>query len=155
MTWSRLSLGSSRCKSQATDSILRLGFLQSIFLTLRLKEGALLSGGPPCGSFIFLNRATSGRSKRRPLGNTRRPYVKDANKNLDITFNFPSLQVDFLKCIYIYIYTYGNYKSGVSMQGPYIKSHIYIYCIHSIYRGIYRFINFIHVKLILSTNTLI
>lgn len=43
----------------------------------------VLSAGPPCGSFVFLNSYTSGRSKDRPLGNARsRPYVKVANRIL-------------------------------------------------------------------------
>ena len=61
---------------------LRIGFLKAIQLMLRLQQGGLATAGPPCGSFVFLNVATSGRSKSRPLGG-KYQYVKDANKTLD------------------------------------------------------------------------
>lgn len=54
------------------------GFLRSIQLLLRLERGGLATAGPPCGSFIFLNMGTSGRSKARPLGG-KYQYVKRAN----------------------------------------------------------------------------
>ena len=57
---------------------LRSGFLHAIQLVLKLREGALVTAGPPCGSFVFLNMGTSKRSKCRPLGG-RLPYVKKAN----------------------------------------------------------------------------
>ena len=60
---------------------LREGFLRSIQLVLRLGRGGLTTAGPPCGSFIFLNMGTSGRSKARPLGG-KYQYVKQANTNL-------------------------------------------------------------------------
>ena len=60
---------------------LRGGFLRSIQLLLRLERGGLATAGPPCGSFIFLNMGTSGRSKARPLGG-KYQYVKQANTNL-------------------------------------------------------------------------
>lgn len=64
-------------------AMLRPGFLRAAQLVLRLEEGSVLSAGPPCGSFVFLNSYTSGRSKDRPLGNARsRPYVKVANRIL-------------------------------------------------------------------------
>ena len=62
--------------------VLRQGFLKAIQLCLRLREGALAHAGPPCGSFVFINRWTSGRSKGRPLGNNRRSYVQIANEIL-------------------------------------------------------------------------
>ncbi|CAL1153433.1 unnamed protein product [Cladocopium goreaui] len=54
------------------------GFLRSIQLVLQVKEGGLITAGPPCGSFIFLNMFTSGRTKWSPLGN-KRGYVVEAN----------------------------------------------------------------------------
>ena len=61
----------------------RKGFLTAIQHTLRLKPGGLVTAGPPCGSFIFLNMGTSGRSKLRPLG-CRRNYVQVANETLGV-----------------------------------------------------------------------
>ena len=44
-------------------------------LVLRLRPGALLSLGPPCGSFVWCNLATSLRTVLRPLGNVDLPHV--------------------------------------------------------------------------------
>ena len=60
---------------------LREGFLKAIQLCLRLVPGGLATAGPPCGSFVFINRWTSGRSRTRPLGN-KRGYVQAANQLL-------------------------------------------------------------------------
>lgn len=57
---------------------LREGFLRSIQLVLQVREGGVITAGPPCGSFIFLNMFTSGRTKWSPLGN-KRGYVVEAN----------------------------------------------------------------------------
>lgn len=57
------------------------GFLRALLLTLRLAQSAVLSSGPPCSSFVFLNMSTSGRRKWRPFGFAgRRPYVCAANR---------------------------------------------------------------------------
>ena len=53
--------------------------MKSIQGVLKVQEGGLLTGGPPCGSFIFLNMATSKRTKQRPLGGPL-AYVKHANQ---------------------------------------------------------------------------
>ena len=65
---------------------LRQGFLASIQLMLRAREGSVATAGPPCGSFVFLNLFTSGRSKQRPLGYASRGYVREANKILAQTY---------------------------------------------------------------------
>ena len=66
-------------------SLLRSGLLRAIQLILRLEEGSVVSSGPPCSSFVFMNSATSGRSRARPLGNaSQRPYVRLANVLLDL-----------------------------------------------------------------------
>lgn len=69
----------------ASDSfIMRQGFFTALALTLRLRENGVMSCGPPCGSFIYLNSATSGRTRSRPLGNASlRSYVMMANRTLD------------------------------------------------------------------------
>ena len=58
---------------------LRTGFLRSIQLILRLQEHGLITAGPPCGSFVFLNMGTSGRRTWRPLGWSTKSYVRAAN----------------------------------------------------------------------------
>ena len=60
---------------------LRAGFLHGVQLMLQIEEGGLCCAGPPCGSFVFLNMATSGRTKTKPMGG-KRSYVKAANKYL-------------------------------------------------------------------------
>lgn len=66
-------------QGDAGDITSTTGFLTAIQHTLRLKPGGLVTAGPPCGSFIFLNMGTSGRSKHRPLG-CRRNYIQVANE---------------------------------------------------------------------------
>ena len=58
---------------------LRAGFLRCIQLILRLRPGGLVTAGPPCGSFTFINMGTSGRTKDTPFGG-KYAYVKGANK---------------------------------------------------------------------------
>lgn len=56
------------------------GWFRAIYLTLRLKPGSLVHGGPPCGSFVWINAHTSGRRTWRPFGfASLRPYVRQAN----------------------------------------------------------------------------
>lgn len=43
-------------------ALLRSGWLRGLQYTPRLVEQGLLHGGPPCGTFVFINRATSKRS---------------------------------------------------------------------------------------------
>ena len=57
----------------------RNGFYNCLLKVLRLQEGALMIGGPPCGSFVWVNRATSKRSRTRLFGDMTREYVKAAN----------------------------------------------------------------------------
>ena len=58
----------------------RQGFLGSLLVVLRLRENAVLHGGPPCSSFVFINSFTHGRTKSSPLGKFRlRGYVRAAN----------------------------------------------------------------------------
>ena len=59
--------------------LLRRGFYNILAKVLRLQPGALLVGGPPCGSWIWVNRATSKRSKQRIFGDVQKAYVKLAN----------------------------------------------------------------------------
>jgi len=57
----------------------RCGFYSILLMVLRLRPGGLLIGGPPCGSFVWINRATSLRSRARILGDTTKSYIRAAN----------------------------------------------------------------------------
>lgn len=64
-------------------SWLRCGWLTAIHLLLKLKEGGLVHCGPPCGSFIWINRSTSRRTRESPFGAASlRLYVRQANRIL-------------------------------------------------------------------------
>lgn len=59
--------------------LLPRGFLAILTKVLKLKPKGLLAGGPPCGSWIWINRSTSKRSRNRIFGDCARDYVKAAN----------------------------------------------------------------------------
>ena len=61
---------------------MRRGFIRALEHTLRLKELGLLFAGLPCCSFIFLNLATSRRSRETPFGDALKKYVFDSNVHL-------------------------------------------------------------------------
>jgi len=58
----------------------RTGWMNALKMTLQLKPGGLLVGGPPCSSWVWINRATSKRSKVRILGDSSREYVRLSNQ---------------------------------------------------------------------------
>ena len=60
-------------------AVLRLGFVAIVTLVLRLRPGGLLIGGPPCSSWVFINRATSRRSRQRVNGDCQKRYVRESN----------------------------------------------------------------------------
>ena len=60
---------------------LRQGFYNCVRLVLKLKPQALLFGGPPCSSWVFINRATSRRSASRAMGDQKMEHVKLGNSN--------------------------------------------------------------------------
>ena len=47
---------------------LRMGFAIAIQSVLRLREGGLLFGGPPCATFVWMSRSTTKRSSENPQG---------------------------------------------------------------------------------------
>ena len=54
-----------------------------LIVSLRMQEDAVISAGPPCGSWVFINRFTSGRSVAAPFGlASLRRYVRVANVRL-------------------------------------------------------------------------
>lgn len=56
-----------------------VGFINILRMVLQLRPKGLLMGGPPCGSWIWVNRSTSRRSRTRIFGSSARSYVKEAN----------------------------------------------------------------------------
>ena len=66
-----------------TIACARSGLCQAVLYVLKAKPNALAFGGPPCSSFVWLNVATSKRSKSRPLGDVARDYIRLANKLLE------------------------------------------------------------------------
>lgn len=63
-------------------SWVRWGFKKIVEKILKLKPKGLLVAGPPCGSWIWVNRSTSQRSQQNPFGNSKRGYVRDSNATL-------------------------------------------------------------------------
>lgn len=56
---------------------------------LRVQEDGIVTGGPPCGPWTFINMGTSGRSQENINGDQSKAYVRDSNKLLsshDSTF---------------------------------------------------------------------
>ena len=62
--------------------IARCGFIAAVRSILKLRPAGLVTAGVPCSSYVFINRATAGRSQEWPLGDESRPHVHAANKNL-------------------------------------------------------------------------
>lgn len=73
----------------------RNGLCHAILGTLRLKVDGLLTLGPPCSSFVFINAHTSGRTSKRPYGHQHRPYVETASLN-------PGLYVVAILCMHMF-----------------------------------------------------
>lgn len=55
------------------------GLCSIIKKVLKIMPYGILVGGPPCGSWVFINKATSRRSPRRIFGDCSRPYIRAAN----------------------------------------------------------------------------
>lgn len=51
----------------------------AIRLVLRLRRRGLLSLGPPCGSFVWVNLATSLRTLLEPYGDITKSHVSVGN----------------------------------------------------------------------------
>lgn len=61
------------------DTPPRQGLCRATLAILRLVEEGLAFAGLPCSSFVYLNRATSFRSRNKPLGDESKSYVSGAN----------------------------------------------------------------------------
>ena len=55
----------------------------AILQVLRVKADGVITLGPPCSSFVWVNAATSGRRKGRPYGFEGKECVEQANMSLD------------------------------------------------------------------------
>ena len=66
--------------SPSMDLLTPLGFALAVRLVLSLGRGALLWLAPPCSSWVWVNRATSGRSPLNWEGNKGLVYVAEANR---------------------------------------------------------------------------
>ena len=55
------------------------GFIHICHMTLCTIDGGSHNEAPVCSSWTFMNRGTSGRSASKPLGDTSRQYVREAN----------------------------------------------------------------------------
>ena len=106
-------------KMTSTASLLRWGLCSIIRSLLRVKPDGLMLGGPPCGSYVFINRGTSKRSQWRHFGDCSLKYVRDANMILG------------LKKLFLWIVSHCMFF-GVSDQccvwyGAYVNEHV---CMH-------------------------
>lgn len=76
----------------------RRGMLLAVRNVLRTVEDGLLLGGPPCGSWIFINSATHQRKKgsgRKIFGDTAKEYVRNANVILGALFRLACMHGEF------------------------------------------------------------
>mmetsp|Transcript_48572 Transcript_48572/g.77286 ORF Transcript_48572/g.77286 Transcript_48572/m.77286 type:complete len:339 (+) Transcript_48572:60-1076(+) len=67
------------CSNAQHDLTTPLGFMLAIRLVLRLRPRGLLSLGPPCGSFVWVNLATSLRTLSEPYGDVTKSHVSLGN----------------------------------------------------------------------------
>ena len=65
-------------------AILRSGFIRCCQMALRVVEDGLLHGGPPCSSWIWINKGTSLRSRDRLYGDEQQPSVRLSNLTFGI-----------------------------------------------------------------------
>lgn len=61
---------------------LRRGYLRLIQMVLQTKPDGLVHAGPPCSTWVWVNRGTSQRSSEYPEGDSTVPSVKSSNQNL-------------------------------------------------------------------------
>lgn len=66
----------------------RHGFFRALQYALRVTENGLMHGGPPCSSFVWVNRATSGRGRDQPDGRDGVRSVFTANKPFGVCSRF-------------------------------------------------------------------
>ena len=57
-----------------------LGFIYAVHIGLRIMDGGGSNTDPVCSTWVWVNRATSGRGSYKPLGSASRPSVRDGNE---------------------------------------------------------------------------
>jgi hypothetical protein len=62
--------------------LLRSGFAESVLHTLRLAPDAVITLGPPCSSFVWVNSHTSQWNSQNPYGDEKKDYIRLANLKL-------------------------------------------------------------------------
>ena len=58
------------------------GFIRALTYILALDTGGLLWAAPPCSTWVFLNKGTSGRTRTDPLGKVQHRSVSKANEQV-------------------------------------------------------------------------
>ncbi|CAE7735215.1 unnamed protein product [Symbiodinium necroappetens] len=102
-----------------------LGFAYGLALTLRLFRNAGLNfEAPVCSTWVWVNRATSGRSRAYPLGDMTREQVRAANKMVARTCIYllvlSSLRLPW--CIEQPVYMFMGAYGGDSLKPTFIYS---------------------------------
>ena len=100
----------------------RLGFALALRLVLRIRVGGLLSLGPPCGSFTWINLFTHKRNPSQPFGDQTLPHILNGNLPLCIKsdhlcfFEFDCLLIlGLFRLLYIYGPTCTSKVDGACM----------------------------------------
>lgn len=70
--------------------LLRRGLQEAILYVLRLRPDGLLCLGPPCSSFVWVCRASSGRSAQKPYGFEHVSWVETGSLILGLCFKMDS-----------------------------------------------------------------
>ena len=70
------------CEQDVAIAGPRVGFISAVRSTLKLKPLGLATIGLPCGSFVWINSATSKRTEDAPFGNELLEHVASGNKHL-------------------------------------------------------------------------
>ena len=69
--------------------LLRGGFLRAVQQALRVVEDGACHAGPPCSSWVWLNRGTSQRTVESVMGDLDQPSVVQSNEKLALVLGQP------------------------------------------------------------------
>ena len=84
----------------------RTGFCQAVLNTLRVVPDGVITLGPPCSSFTWVNSGTSKRSRDRPYGDESRSYVNKGSLNFDCIGHWPGYPLDHLHSEFLCMWCY-------------------------------------------------
>ena len=112
---------------------IRWGFLEILKQVLKLRPHSLLVGGPPCGSWTWINRSTSGRSKSKIFGNTYRSYIREANASPTFELELNGFSIIGITSIILYYMV--CFKSFVCSCSYIMTNHGSIYFIFVVILG--------------------